>query len=75
MAGRASGPGAVAYLWRTPLAEWPGVLHNNLDAVCAIWRARRHSNESFRQWMGPGETTAAIRAEYPTFSWVVLMGK
>ena len=36
--------GTLAYLWRAPLAEWPGVLRNNLDAVRALWRARRVSN-------------------------------
>jgi 7-cyano-7-deazaguanine synthase in queuosine biosynthesis len=35
--------GALGYLWRSPLAEWPGVLHNNLNAAVAIRRARRVS--------------------------------
>ena len=29
------------YLWRSPLVEWPGVLHNQLDAARAIRRAIR----------------------------------
>ena len=35
--------GMLAYLRRTPLMEWAGVIHNNLDAAAAIWRVRREA--------------------------------
>jgi 7-cyano-7-deazaguanine synthase in queuosine biosynthesis len=37
--------GMLAYLWRTPLTEWPGVIHNNLDAAAALWRVRRVASQ------------------------------
>ena len=37
--------GLLAYLWRAPLAEWPGVIFNNLDALRAIRRMKHVPNQ------------------------------